>query len=586
MAASLVTRPPARRKSYWVIGLAASCVVAISGFLYLTNSEPGAYRISAIEKIRITTGGRASRAVVMPDGDTVAYTENDELKAKSLSRGDTRLLVGVSPGVNYISLAAPPDGKHIYYSARHDRSIVSLYRVPLAGGAPERILDGVYGGICFSPDGKSIAFVRRYPDLNEYALLIANVNGSNPRKIAVTKRPDNFSGIPSWSPDGKTILCSAINSDGGFHYSILAIDVANGAQRVIRSRRWAWLGSLVWLPDSRHLLLAGQDENAVTAQLWRLDRLTGETLRISDDSFIYEWLSGTSDGQKFVAVKKIQESHVWIVAASPVQVTIGFDKYDGAGGLAWAPDGRLVYHSRASGRDAIWVMNPDGSNSQQLTPDNGGGFSLSPDGRFLVFQKLESKSLGLTRLDLTTGVQKRLTEKSTDMTPQYAPDGRTIVYANFDEQHSLFRISPDGGSPAKVFDEYRTVSSPAFTPNGERIAFAFGRTQADTIRSGIAIISAADSHVLRTFDVNITFGTIYERPTVQWSVDGRYLFFIKLEAGVSNVWKIDTTDGSTSPVTNFEVGRVFNFAFSPDGTRLALARGSVDSDVVILKPVN
>jgi eukaryotic-like serine/threonine-protein kinase len=579
-------KPVVWRTSYWLVVLAIPCVAAIFGLIYLSSSGTNRSGISAVEKIRLTTGGKASRAVITPNGDTVVYTENGELKARSLSNGDSRSLIGASAAVSYIGLALSPDGNYVYFSARHERSIVSLYRVPLAGGEQEWILNNVYGGISFSPDGRSFAFVRRYPDLNEYALLIADANGSNLRKVAVTNRPNNFDGTPSWSPDGRTILCSAINTEGGFHFEIQALDVGSGVLRAIPSRRWAWLGSLVWLPDSRNLLLVAQDENAVTAQLWRLDRITGEDLRMSDDSFIYEGLSGTADGQKFVAVKKMLESHLWIIDDSPVQMTSGFDKYDGVGGLAWAPDGRLIYHSRASGRDAIWIVDSDGSGSQQLTSDAGGGFSLSADGRFLVFQKLESSSLGLSKLDLTNGDEMRLTENSTDMTPHFAPDGQTIIYSHFDEKHSLFRISSDGGMPTRLFDEYRTISSPTFSPDGQKIALAFGRTQADVIRSGIAVLSSDGNRVLDTFDVNLSFGTIYEHPTVQWSPDGRYLSHITLEGGVSNVWKIDTADGIASPVTNFKVGRIFNFAFSPDGKRLALARGRVESDVLVLRPLN
>jgi hypothetical protein len=44
------------------------------------------------------------------------------------------------------------------------------------------------------------------------------------------------------------------------------------------------------------------------------------------------------------------------------------------------------------------------------------------------------------------------------------------------------------------------------------------------------------------------------------------------------------SDGSPpAQVTQFATGRIFNFAYSPDGQQLALSRGSFDSDVVLIK---
>jgi len=51
---------------------------------------------------------------------------------------------------------------------------------------------------------------------------------------------------------------------------------------------------------------------------------------------------------------------------------------------------------------------------------------------------------------------------------------------------------------------------------------------------------------------------------------------------VSNIWR-QSIDGSPPvQVTNFETGRIFNFAYSPDGKQLALARGALNSDVVLI----
>ena len=120
--------------------------------------------------------------------------------------------------------------------------------------------------------------------------------------------------------------------------------------------------------------------------------------------------------------------------------------------------------------------------------------------------------------------------------------------------------------------------SPAVSPTGMQMAFAFSRTQADELQYGIAVLSVDDLAVLKTLIVDIRLGTIYERPTVQWSPDGQWLYYINYNSGVSNVWKVNVADGSTLAVTNFKAGRVYNFAYNADGTKLALARGTGPRD--------
>jgi Tol biopolymer transport system component/DNA-binding winged helix-turn-helix (wHTH) protein len=565
------------RNWYWAAGVLLLGGLVTLGIIYRRAIPNVVFNPRVIAQTRFTTEGKATKSAISPDGEQVAYIENGVLKLKSLSGSNERVFPETSPKISYVGLAFSPDGTYLYFSAKPwDVSTVTLYRIPVAGGEPQRVLDDVYGNISFSPDGKKLSFVRRYPELNQNILIVADADGSNTSKLAISQRPNHFDGSPSWSPDGSTIVCPAINTDLGFHFVIAAVRVSDGAVETIKTRRWAWLSSLVWLPDSRRLLIVGQDESAVNAQIWQLDRFTGDTRQLSDDSFIYESLSGSRDGERFVAIKKRLESHVWIGDEPPVQVTTGFDRYDGLAGLAWDSAGRLLYSSRASGRDAIWRM-------EILTPDGGSGFAVSPDSRFLVFQIMEANSLGLSRLDLKTGERKRLTENNTDMTPNFSPDGQWIVYSSFAEKHAL-KITPvDGGESLKLFDEYRTVSSPDISPDGKLIAFTFKRTQADELQSGIGVFTLADRRVVKTFPVDIRFGTIYEQPTVQWSADGRWLYYVKYQAGVSNVWRINVADGSNSAVTDFNSGRVFNFRYSRDGSRLAIARGTVESDVLLIR---
>ena len=90
----------------------------------------------------------------------------------------------------------------------------------------------------------------------------------------------------------------------------------------------------------------------------------------------------------------------------------------------------------------------------------------------------------------------------------------------------------------------------------------------------------------KIFDVRLTafskwrsFGSL---DTIRWSPDGRSLTYINSQDGVSNIWSQPLDGGKPVQLTNFKTGRIFNFAWSRDGKWLALARGSVTSDVVLI----
>ena len=69
---------------------------------------------------------------------------------------------------------------------------------------------------------------------------------------------------------------------------------------------------------------------------------------------------------------------------------------------------------------------------------------------------------------------------------------------------------------------------------------------------------------------------------VRWSADGNALLYKKVEGGVANIWRQPLDGGAPSPVTSLTSGEIFDFALSRDGQWLALSRGSVASDVVLI----
>ncbi|NOT48669.1 MAG: hypothetical protein HOP17_13085 [Acidobacteria bacterium] len=577
-----------RADSYirWIPLAGLIIVLGIAAFLgaklWLPTPKSAAGPVS---QKRLTTEGGATRAAISPDGRYAAVAQNAALILFDLQSGDERVLVPASKDIRIMTITFSPNGADVYFGTRRvDQTLVSIYRMPLTGGEPIKVLDDIYGSLAFSPDGQKIAFVRRYPELNEYALLTADSDGSDPNKLATSRLPDRFDGSPAWSADGGKIVCSAIRLDGGFHFTIATIDALSGTVDYVPGQRWKSVGSMSWLADSRSIVVAAQHDDSINLQVWRVDSETGAASRITDDSFVYESISSSTDGRFIVAVKVRQTSHVWILGDQIVQLTAGFDNYDGFNGLAWSVDGNIFYHSRANGRDTIWRVKTDGSEAAEITRDAGGGFAISPDGRTLVFQDKQSADhLGLQIMNLADGSVRSLTRDMTASQPSFFPDGKRLVFSRYDTKLSLYEISVDGGQPKLLSDEFRTASTPSVSPSGRLVAFAINRVQNGNVQSGIGVADSVTKKMISSHIVKIALGSQYEKSTIQWSADESEVYYLQLDNSVSNIMKLKLADGTVTNVTNFTDGRIFNFAVEPGGNRMLISRGIVERDASLLQ---
>src|SRR5262245_34125606 len=193
-----------------------------------------------VDITRLTNNHNIGLSAISPDGKYIVYVDSEKghasLRLRQVATDNIREIVPPSK-VNYTDLALSPDGSYAYFVRTSDKvsDLTALYRVPVFGGAPVKLIDNVYLHFTLSPDGNQIAFARRYSGEGKIAMMIANADGSGERRIATRPLNEPYE-FPSWSPDGEVIIC-ALGLPGrvGNLWGITELRVKDGAERPLTS---------------------------------------------------------------------------------------------------------------------------------------------------------------------------------------------------------------------------------------------------------------------------------------------------------------------------------------------------------------
>ncbi|MGH9901656.1 MAG: DPP IV N-terminal domain-containing protein, partial [Pyrinomonadaceae bacterium] len=541
--------------------IAALGGVALGLYQSLTGPRRGADTVASFQTMRmarLTTHGKASDAAVSPDGKYVAYVLDEagrqSVWVKMVASATSNVQVVPPAEANYWGLRFSRDGNYLYYvTAGKEVPVPTLYQMPVLGGPSRRIISNVNSGVALSPDGARLAFVRSdFPSEGETALMIANADGGGERVLAGRKAPDFFPfwGGPAWSPDGKKIACAAGSFAGGYHIRIVAVSVEDGKEEPVTSEKWQEMGRLGWTGDGGGLVVAAADRIFSSLQLWHVSYPSGAARKITNDLNNYRDVSLTADGSALAIVQSTQVSNVWVTppgadgatveAARAAQITSGGSNNDGLNGIAWTPDGRVVYGSNASGNRDIWMVESDGSDQRQLTTNAGTNLSVtvSPDGRYVVFTSDRAGSPHIWRMNIDGGDPVRLTGGAGEEHANCSPDGRWVAYTSIASgKQTLWKVPIDGGEAVQLTN--RDAERPVFSPDGKFIACRYHEEPNAPWR--IAVIPAEGGEPVRTFDFPPTFNRF---GGAQWTSDGRALLYVDTRGGVSNIWKQPADGGS------------------------------------------
>jgi serine/threonine protein kinase len=566
----------------------AAAVYGIHNLLH--RPPPVPFQRMSIRKL--TDSGKASTAAISPDGKYVVHVVSDagrqSLWIRHIATNSNTQIVPATD-TRYAGLTFSPDGNYIYF-IRHEKDrpgLGLLYQIPVLGGTPKLIVTEVDSRISFSPDGGRFTFLR-VSGLGTSAVMVANADGSNQKKLVENSLPGAFAGHPAWSPDGKIITITDSSGPQAEDVRFVAIDTATGHKTAIAG--FSEVGEIfasAWLPDNSGLLLAfASPATNGTFQMGYLSYPSGQFRRVTTDLNRYDSaLSATRDAKSLVTVATEYSSNIWVMpvsggAAQAIQISSG--KVE-AMELDWSPEGKILSSTFNTGFE-FDLRGSDGAGKTTLLADSVPAFQPSAcgDGRYIVFSSSRSgKAVRIWRMDSGGGNFQQLTNGVQDNSPVCSPDGKWVVYrALTDGQYAVWKVSIDGGTPIRLSSGLSFA--PAISPDGKLVAF---RSNIPDLQSSkkpwtpgfLVVVSNNGGPPLHTIEADPRGFS-----TVRFTPDGQALSYLVNEHGASNLWAQPLSGGAPRQLTDFKSDLIFAYAWSRDGKQLALSRGQASRDVVLL----
>jgi eukaryotic-like serine/threonine-protein kinase len=559
------------------------------------QSGSAAKPLRSMKITRLTDNGKATAAAISPDGHYVVFAREDEGKQSLWLRqvGPATEREIVAPiTATIVGPTFSRDGSVIYYTASpttEDRSDLLpgvLYQVPALGGNSRKVLENITGAVGLSRDGKRLAFDRAVEGAKHVdSLIVANVDGTEPRTLATKEGQGYFTGAPAWSPDGKTIVCGAGGPDSLYEF-VVSVPVDGGKESSIASHEWSHVSSAVWLDDGSGLMVLAFMNTTGALKIWHVSYPSGEVQRVTNDlnGYLEYSLSLTADASALVAVQEDTSSRIWATTLvgedRARQITDG--KFDGLDGVAWAPDGKILCVMKTGDNTDIWSMNRDGTERKQLTVDGYRKKSpeMSRDGHHIVFTSIRAGDWDIWSMDADGSNHKQLTTGGWfDSGPSFTPDGQWVLFWSFRGVGSriIGRVSIEGGDPVPLTDY--TSFWPVLSPDGTLIAISY-RDEKQSAAWHLAIIPSTGGQPIKVLNAS---SSVFPGTGVGWTPDGKALVYVDTRNGVSNIWSQPINGGPPKQLSNFKSDLIFNSALSLDGRQLVLARGTQTRDVVLIK---
>ncbi len=424
-----------------------------------------------------------------------------------------------------------------------------------------------------SPDGLFVAYVSR--KFGEPQKLM--VRASTGTEVELVR--SSYIAFPRWSPDGSEVLFTSYEhppNDAELAAKIRSISVVSRLGGIVRPI-FAGLHACWLTADGSQIVTANESEPKGKG-LRLVNRPTGEVRDInqSDYGFVDDIDCSPRASLILEVTDTSNKNHIRTLkpdGSEERELAAGSDEIYSA---RWSPSGDAIYYLHKTGNtnELSRISATRGDADPEVLADGlqtGTFFTLSGDGSQLAYTREENTS-NLWRVDLRIAKTSakpeigRLTSgTSYHSAPSFSPDGRWISFAlgiNYSETN-IFKMEATGGELIQLtFFEHAWTESPAWSPDGQRIAFI--STQNGPPRVWTIGANGGVPKAIANTDASDAAGK------VSWWPGSDIVY---QQSRMRNFLRIDTRTQEEIPLIpqGESVGTLFPHkpVFSPDGKKMA-----------------
>jgi eukaryotic-like serine/threonine-protein kinase len=527
-------------------------------------------------------------AAISRDGKYLAFTDRSGISIQEIENGNTNKLAGTE-GLSVADWF--PDGLRLLVV--DDKG--DLWTLFMVSGEKHKLASRVFNPV-LSPDGSQIAFLR---DEMGRELWTMPAGGGDPQVRFAVGEHDCC--LPAaWSPDGKSVAYIRAGRTVNDPATLETRSLEEGQPRVLLTDPNLSVGGdnvLRWLADGRIVFGRTHYANLLESDLWAIafdPSWVGQPVRLTNTTGMYvEWLSASADGKRLACVFARQSFPIFVANLNkssgrlerPYRFTN--DSWDNVPAV-WAPDSKMLFYESRRERQGD---STSGVYKQRLSSDLAELFfsgadkysmeGLSGNGKWalVMANRMVPDKWRLLRVPVSGGAPEAVLVPRGLARVRCAIAGSRIcvLSEDIDKKRVFSVVDPVLGRLQELarVDVREEPRNPRWdlSPDGSKIALVENLT--DTVR----VLDLQSNQVQVIHPMPSQPGLQYPA----WSADGKRLFVSANPDEKGRLLEMDL-EGHTHLLLENKPSAWIGFPLpSPDGKLLAYAYGVYESNVTLLE---